>query len=63
LSPAAFDIVFAQFFKNPGKISVELSDDAAIFSSSIYSAAVDSSSFSMARIGETINAIPRTKTS
>jgi len=61
LSPTTFDIVFAQFFKNPGKISVELSGDAAIFSSSIYSAAIYSSSFSIARIGETINAIPKNR--
>jgi hypothetical protein len=61
LSPAAFEIVFAQFFKKPSKISVELSGDTARFSSSIYSTAVDSSSFSMARIGETINTIPKNR--
>jgi hypothetical protein len=61
LSPAAFDTVFAQFLKNPGKIYVELSGDAAIFSSSIYSAAIDSLSFSIARIGETINVIPKNR--
>jgi hypothetical protein len=40
---------------------VELSGDAARFSSSIYPASVDSSSFSMARIGEAINVIPKNR--
>jgi hypothetical protein len=40
---------------------VELSGDAARFSLSIYSALVYSSSFSMARIGEAINVIPKNR--
>jgi hypothetical protein len=61
LSPIDFEIVFAQFFKEPGKISVELFGDAARFLLLIYSASVDSSSFSMAKIGEAINVIPKNR--